>query len=52
MNGPLDENASADATPMIRPVVRSLALVRRGAPSSATGGDAVEAVMATSVCQG
>jgi hypothetical protein len=36
---------------MINPLVRSRALDREAVPPSAAGGDAVEVVMATSVCQ-
>ncbi|GAA5097926.1 hypothetical protein GCM10025760_32570 [Microbacterium yannicii] len=42
MNGPLDENASADATPMIKPVVRIRALEPGAALGRATVRDAVE----------
>ena len=41
----LDENASADATPMSRPVVRRRAVEEDARPGGMTGTDAVEAVM-------
>ena len=49
MNGPLDENASADATAMTSPDGAHRA--RRARDPDRPGADAVEVVMAASVCQ-
>ncbi|GAA5209059.1 hypothetical protein GCM10025774_20690 [Microbacterium kyungheense] len=44
-NGPLDENARAEATPMSSPVVRRRAVEEDAGLVGMTGTDAVEAVM-------